>query len=190
MTTPPTDEQLMQAARDDDRAAFAELVNRLGDHVYGLAFRLLGNQQDASDAAQDVFVNMWKTRRRWSPKGAVSTWTYRITTNMCLNRLRSKKRWRFLSLGESSDESHRSVDIPIPENESPDILIEQQDVKHALETAIAKLPPRERAAILLRHYQGMSGKEVAAILDTTVFAVDSLLFRARKRLRAMLTKNK
>jgi RNA polymerase sigma-70 factor (ECF subfamily) len=187
MTTTPTDEQLMQAARDDDRAAFAELVNRLGDRVYGLAYRLLGNEQDARDAAQDAFVNMWQSRRRWSPKGAVSTWAYRITTNICLNRLKSRKRWRFLRVGESPDEPGAAVDIPAPEEESPDYLIQKNDLKHDLEAAISKLSPRERAAILLRHYQGLSGKEVAAILDTTIYGVDSLLFRARKRLRTLLT---
>ena len=186
MTNTPTDEQLMQAARDDDRAAFAELVDRLSDQVYGLSFRLLGNEQDARDAAQDAFVNMWQSRRRWSPKGAVSTWAYRVTTNICLNRLRSRKRWRFLSVGESSDESRGSIDIPIPEEETSDVRAEQMEVRRGLEAAISKLPPRERAAILLRHYQGLSGKEVAAILDTTIYGVDSLLFRARKRLRAML----
>jgi RNA polymerase sigma-70 factor (ECF subfamily) len=190
MTTTATDEQLMQASRDDDRVAFAELVSRLSDQVYGLAFRLLGNEQDARDAAQDAFVNIWQSRRRWSPKGAVSTWAYRITTNICLNRLRSRKRWRFLSVEASSDESRGSIVIPIPEEESPDFRTEQEDVRRGVEAAISKLPPRERAAILLRHYRGLSGKEVAAILDTTIYGVDSLLFRARKRLRSMLIEKK
>jgi RNA polymerase sigma-70 factor (ECF subfamily) len=186
----PTDEQLMAAVRCDDRDAFAELVNRLSDQVYGLAYRMLGNEQDARDVSQDTFVNMWQSRRRWSPKGAVSTWAYRIATNLSLNRLRSRKRWRLLSLGKSNDEDNISIDLSIPDDEFPDAQLERSDVKNRLESAISKLPPRERAAILLRHQQGLSGKDVARILDTTIYGVDSLLFRARKRLRSILSEKK
>ena len=184
-----TDEQLMTAARRDDRQAFAELVDRLSDHIYGLAFRMLGNEQDARDAAQDAFVKMWQSRHRWSPKGKVSTWAYRITTNLCLNRLRSRKRWRLLSVDADSEDDKDSIDISAPQEDIPDAAFEQQERKTQLEYAISQLPPRERAAILLRHRQGLSSKEVATILDTTVFGVDSLLFRARKRLRSSLQKN-
>jgi len=185
-----TNEQLMQAVSRDDRHAFAELVERLTDQVYGLAFRLLGNEQDARDAAQDTLVNIWQSRHRWSKRGAVSTWAYRITTNQCLNRLRSRKRWRLLSIGARLDDSGDTIDVPLPSENLPDIDIEKSEATQRLKIAIGKLPPRERAAILLRHDQGLSGKEVAAVLNTTVYGVDSLLFRARKRLRALLFEKK
>jgi len=185
-----TNEQLMEAVRRDDRHAFAELVERLTDQVYSLAFRLLGNEQDARDAAQDTFVNVWQARHRWSKRGAVSTWLYRITTNQCLNRLRSRKRWRLLSIGGRSYDSGDIVDVPLSPEAMPDIVMEKDEMTQRLKSAIGKLRPRERAAILLRHDQGLSGKEVAAILGTTTYGVDSLLFRARKRLRAMLVEKK
>ena len=181
----PTDEQLMTQARRDDRQAFAQLVDNLSGHIYGLSLRMLGNEQDAKDAAQDTFVKMWQSRHRWSPKGKVSTWAYSIAMNTCINRLRSRKRWRMVT-AEDRTESDAGVDIPIPDEESPDTLTEQHESRQRLEAAIAQLPPKEKAAILLRHQQGFTSKEVAKVLDTTVYGVDSLLFRARKRLRTML----
>ncbi len=177
-----TDIQLMTAAKSGDRNAFSQLVDRLADHVYGLAFRLLGNEQDAKDTAQDAFVRMWQSRKRWSPRGAVSTWAYRITTNLCLNRLRSRKRWQMQRLETDGDEG-AGFDIPTPEEDSPHAQLENQQTKECLNQAISQLPPRERAAIILRHQQDLSGKEIAKILDTTTYGVDSLLLRARKRLR-------
>jgi RNA polymerase sigma-70 factor (ECF subfamily) len=184
-----TDQHLMQAARQGDTQAFDKLVNRLADRIYGLAFRMLGNEQDARDTAQDTFVRMWQSRRRWSPRGAVSTWAYRIATNLSLNRLRSRKRWRIHSVSYSDDTTTR-FDIPVPDEESPHALAETADTKHRLETAISQLPPRERAVILLRHHQELSAKDIAKVMDTTVNGVDSLLLRARKRLRMILSDNK
>ena len=176
------DIQLMTAAKSGDRTAFSQLVDRLADHVYGLAFRLLGNEQDARDAAQDAFIRMWQSRKRWLPKGAVSTWAYRITTNLCLNRLRSRKRWKMQRLEPDGDDG-AGFDIPASEEDSPHAQLENQQTKERLKQAISQLPPRERAAIILRHQQELSGKEIAKILDTTINGVDSLLLRARKRLR-------
>ena len=179
------DIQLMTAAQSGDQNAFSQLVDLLADRIYGLAFRMLDNEQDARDAAQDAFVRMWQSRKRWSPKGAVSTWAYRITTNLCLNRLRSKKRWQMQRL-DSDSENGSGFDIPTAEEYSPHNQLENQETKEHLNRAISKLPPRERAAIILRHQQGLSGKEVAKILKTTIYGIDSLLFRARKRLRKII----
>lgn len=177
-----TEIQLMTAAKSGDRDAFSQLVDLLADRVYGLAYRLLGNDQDAKDTAQDAFVRMWQSRKRWLPKGAVSTWAYRITTNLCLNRLRSRKRWQMKRL-EPENDDEMGFDIPASEDDSPDTRLEQLETKSRLNHAISQLPPRERAAIILRHQQDLSGKDIARILDTTVYGVDSLLFRARKHLR-------
>jgi RNA polymerase sigma-70 factor (ECF subfamily) len=149
---------------------------------------LLGNDQDAKDATQDAFVRMWQSRKRWVPKGAVSTWAYRITTNVCLNRLRSRKRWQMQRLEPESDDE-MGFDIPAGEDESPDTRLEQLESKERLHRAISQLPLRERAAIILRHQQELSGKDIAKILDTTVYGVDSLLFRARKHLRKIFDRN-
>ena len=184
------DEQLMSAAKSGDQVAFAELVDRLTDHIYGLAFRLLGNSQDAQDITQDTFIQMWESRHRWSPRGAVSTWAYRIAMNLCLNRLRSRKRWRLFSINPQTDESPPAVELPIDSADSPETVIEQADLKHHLESAISQLPPRERASIILRHQQGLSLKEVAKVMDMTAFGVNSLLFRARKRLQELLSDKK
>ena len=177
-----TELQLMTAAKSGDRNAFSQLVDLLADRVYGLAHRLLGNDQDAKDAAQDAFVRMWQSRKRWLPKGAVSTWAYRITTNLCLNCLRSRKRWQMQRL-ETDREDEIGFDIPTSEEDSPYVQLENLETKERLNHAISQLPPRERAAIILRHQQDLSGKEIARILDTTIYSVDSLLFRARKHLR-------
>jgi len=187
MNPTTSDEQLMSAAKSGDQTAFAELVDRMTDHIYGLAFRLLGNSQDAQDIAQDTFVRMWESRNRWSPRGAVSTWAYRIAMNLCLNRLRSRKRWRLFSINPQPDESSISIDLPTDTTDSPEALVEQEDLKRHLESAISQLPPRERAAIILRHQEGLSLKEVAKIMEVTVFGVNALLFRARKRLRILLS---
>jgi RNA polymerase sigma-70 factor (ECF subfamily) len=185
-----TDEQLMSSAKSGDQTAFAELVDRLTDHIYGLSFRLLGNNQEAQDITQDTFIRMWESRHRWSPRAAVSTYAYRIAMNLCLNRLRSRKRWRLFSINPQPNESPPTIDLPIDTADSPESIIEQEDLKQHLESAISQLPPRERAAIILRHQKGLSLKEVAKVMDMTAFGVNSLLFRARKRLRELLSENK
>jgi RNA polymerase sigma-70 factor (ECF subfamily) len=190
MNLSATNEQLMASAQRGDQDAYGQLVDRLTDRIYGLAFRLLGNVQDSQDITQDTFIRMWQSRHRWSPRGAVSTWAYRIAMNLCLNRLRSRKRWRLFSINPHPDESNVSADLKADTNNSPEILLEQEDLKRHLESAISQLPPRERASIILRHQEGLSLKEVAKIMEVTVFGVNALLFRARKRLRDMLVEKK
>jgi RNA polymerase sigma-70 factor (ECF subfamily) len=177
-----TELQLMTVAKSGDQNAFSQLVDRLSDRIYGLAYRLLSNDQDAKDVAQETFVRMWQSRKRWTPKGAVSTWAYRITTNLCLNQLRSRKRWQMQRLEPESDDGI-GFDIPATEEDSPQIQMENKETKEHLNLAVSQLPPRERAAVILRHQQELSGKEIAKILNTTIYGVDSLLFRARKHLR-------
>ncbi len=178
-----TDKELMLASGRGDRAAFGLLAERHYRDVVHFAQRFLGTigRETAEDLAQDVFLKVWRSASRFEPRAAVKTWLLRTTTNTCLDYRRRHRLRRALSL--SSDTAREPVDnVSGPASASE--LRERADRSRR---AIAALPAKQRAAIVLRHYHDFSYSEIAETLKLSVPAVESLLFRARRSLRAKLT---
>ena len=145
------------------------------DRRLGLARRILGNDAHAEDIVQDALLRVWTNAPRWRPEAAFRTWLYRVVVNLCLN---AKRRAPDLPLDAASD-------APDPAARADDVLAERERDRQ-LNAAIAALPDRQRAAIALTYQEGLGNAEVAAVLDTSVSSVETLLVRARQSLRAAL----
>lgn len=166
----------MQRAQDGFIDAYEELVSRHGLRVYRTALRLLGNHQDAEDIAQDALVTGWRRLEQFRGQSAFSTWMYRIVTRLALNLLQRGKATESLDL---LDEFPADGDTP------PDI-VERNLAVNAVDDAIANLPVPQRVVIVLHHFEDLSYHEIATITSSTVPAVRSHLFRARRRLAMTL----
>ena len=169
------DDGLVRRVALGNRAAWGVLVDRHAGPLHGFSWRMLGDQTEAEDVVQEALMRLVNKAPAWQPGGArLRTWLYRVTFNLCVDRQRRK---RLAPLSEAME---------LADPESGDRLPGRLDVAVKVRAAIAQLPPRQRAAIALVHYQGCSNLEAASALDISVDAVESLLARARRRLRAEL----
>jgi RNA polymerase sigma-70 factor (ECF subfamily) len=172
---------MLRIARNDETALEA-LVVGCAPALLRFARRSLPDPTDAEDVVQETFVRVWRARHRWRPTASVSTYLYTIVTRLCLNRRRSlRRRPAHLPLPGSDEAAHPGDGAP-----SPEALAASSQLRRALAVELAGLPPNQRAAVLLRHEGGLSYQEIAAALDTSPGAVESLLSRARTRLRQRL----
>jgi RNA polymerase sigma-70 factor, ECF subfamily len=183
------DVRLMLRAQDGDETAFPELFQRLGPRILQYVRRLVGSEARAEEITQDVFVQMFRFRHRYRPESKLSTWVFTIATNLCLNELRRPERQLRVDLREHRlDESDRQDEpsLPDPNAIDPEQGAAGRELARALETAVAALPPKQRAALLLSRIDGMAYRDVADALGTTEGAVKALLFRATHGLRDRL----
>lgn len=172
-----SDDELVARVAQGDEAACRRLIERHLARMVFLARRMLGNQADAEEVAQEVFLRVWTHASRWEPgRARFGTWLHRVATNLCLDRLRRRHGTEDLDA------------IPEPRSDEPDPeeQVARNDLARRVEAALQALPARQRAAVTLTHYQGFSNIEVADILEVSVEAVESLLSRARRQLRAAL----
>jgi len=178
------DVALMQLVGAGNTSAFEELVERHQRLVVGTVGRMLGNNSDVEDIAQQVFVRVWKSARRYVPRAKFTTWLLKITRNLVFNEVRRRSRHAQLPLQVESEDEER----PIKDERAmaPDAALLEQELQRAIEAAIAQLPETQRMAVVLRRYDDLSYEQIADVLDQSVPAVKSLLFRARTQLRAHL----
>ncbi|GGX53373.1 RNA polymerase sigma subunit ECF family protein [Tateyamaria omphalii] len=168
---------LARYARGDAGAARA-LTVRLAPRAHAQAFRMLGDRSEAEDVVQDAMLRLWRIAPEWRfGEAQVSTWLYRVVSNLCTDRLRKRRR-----SGVALD------DVAEPEDPAPGAEARLQDhARHAaLRAAIAALPERQRLALTLRHFDGASNPEIAEQLGISVEAVESLTARAKRALAAAL----
>ena len=165
---------------------FEVFMRNYQDMVYSTAVRLLGNETDAQDIAQTVFLKAYDFFGSLAQSKTAGGWLKTVTTNLCLNHLtRYRARWRFFSeLRRDEDDADFLESVPAPDTMTPDL--DESDDRRLLETALHKLPEAQRMAIVLRRYDDISYEEIGEILDLSVPAVKSVLFRARTELREKL----
>lgn len=173
----PTDGALMAAYAAGDASAARRLTVRLAPRVLGQAMRMLGNHAEAEDVTQEAMLRLWKAAPDWQAEGAqVSTWLYRVTVNLCTDRLRKSGR------GVGLDE----VAEPADSTASAAQQIHQGTRAQALRQALASLPDRQAQAVALRHLEGLGNDQIARIMDTSLEAVESLTARGKRALAAAL----
>jgi RNA polymerase sigma-70 factor, ECF subfamily len=180
------DVRLMQLVSAGETVAFEELVERHQRLVAGTVARMLGSNSDVEDIAHQVFVRVWRSAKRYVPRAKFTTWLLKITRNLVFNELRRRSRHAQLPLQVESEDEQR----PIKDERAmaPDAALLEQELRHAIEAAIAQLPENQRMAVVLRRYGELSYEEIAEVLDQSVPAVKSLLFRARAELRTHLNR--
>jgi RNA polymerase sigma-70 factor (ECF subfamily) len=172
----PTDEDLMARVQRRDQEAFTRLLDR---HLLGLQkflIRMTGNAADADEVSQEAFLRIWSHAGRWqSDRVKFTTWLYRIARNLAIDRHRKNRK--------TTDD-----DVTMIIDESPDMAhtIDGDQRQRILRGAVAQLPERQRTALVLCHFDGMSNQDAAAVLEVTVEALESLLARARRTLKTTL----
>lgn len=175
-----SDEALMVLYANGDRHAALALTRRITPRVLAYAARLLsGDRAEAEDVAQETMVRLWKIAPEWRQgESKVTTWAYRVATNLCIDRQRSRGRKRQVALDDAPEVADGAAGAERR-------LIEAGRVA-ALEAALAGLPDRQRQAVVLRHLEGMTNPEIAAIMEIGVEAVESLTARGKRTLSAIL----
>ena len=178
------DIRLMRLVAEGDTTAFEKLVERHQALVAGTVARMLSSNSDVEDIAQQVFVRVWKSAGRYVARAKFTTWLLKITRNLVFNEMRRAKRHPRVPAQIEPE----SEEMPLKDEATatPDATLLQAELQSAIETAIALLPETQRMALVLRRYEELSYEEISDVLDLSVPAVKSLLFRARTELRERL----
>ena len=171
------DHALVQACRAGTSGAFDVLVERHRRNVYQLCYRFVGNHEDASDLAQDVFIRAYRALDGFKGQSAVGTWLYRIAVNLCLNRV---------SVKAPATEPLQAREHADTRGESADATLLRSERAAEIRSAIARLPKKQRAAVVLRVYHDLPHDQIARILGSSVGAVKANFFHALGNLRRLL----
>ncbi|MCX7732340.1 MAG: sigma-70 family RNA polymerase sigma factor [candidate division WOR-3 bacterium] len=183
---PVSDEELVRRVQQGNMEAFEELVRRYERKVYNITYRLLGNEQDATEALQDTFLRAYRFLPKFQFKSSFYTWLYRIATNVSLTRLRRRGNVEVVSLDAPvPDTDDLKFDLP-DTAQTPEEAFAQKRLREKLDQAVRELPEEYRKVVVLRDLQGLSNEEVSRILKLSVPAVKSRLHRARLALREKL----
>ncbi len=179
---------LMLRVQEDDAGAFAELVRLYWTRIFGQFYRQLCHRQEAEDLTQDVFLRVYRHRKRYEPRAKFATWLFHISQNVARNALRSRRRRPCLPLAAAihSDDGYL-LPGPLPsQSESPSHPLEQAELACVVREAISGLADRQRTAMELHEFEDRTYAEIAAEMDMSPKAAKSLLYRARNQLRAAL----
>ncbi len=182
------EKNIILKAQKGDIAAFEKLVSANEGFVYNLALRTLGNEQDAQDAAQEVFIKVWTSLSSFRGESKLSVWLYRVTSNVCTDILRRRRNDTVSLIIENDEGDENQFDIP-DTAPSPQEALEKKERQSALSAALETLPEDYRRALLLRESGGMSYAEIASLLHTDLGTVKSRIFRARKKLCEILSED-
>jgi RNA polymerase sigma factor (sigma-70 family) len=180
------DVRLMGLVGQGDTQAFEQLIEKHQTLVAGTVARMLGSSSDVEDIAQQVFIRVWKSARRYVPRAKFTTWLLKITRNLVFNELRRTKRRPHVPL--QPEQGVENAPFRDETNPAPDASLLESELQHAIEDAIQQLPETQRMALVLRRYEQLSYEQIAEVLDLSVPAVKSVLFRARTELRSRLSK--
>ena len=181
---------LIRKLRERDEKAFREIVERYGDTVYNLTYRMLGNREEAEDVSQEVFITVFKSIDSFRGDSKFSTWLYRIAVNHCKNRIKYLSRRHDRGKDEYDEEVMReeaagaaTAPAPVPR---PDKQLEGVELEQIMQRCIARLDEEHRLVIVLRDVEDLSYEEICAITNLPVGTVKSRLHRARLALKKMM----
>jgi len=172
-----SDDELIKRIQDRDPSAFQQVVDQNFQVIAAYLTRMLGSHHEAEDLAQEVFIRLWTKADQWqSGRGKLSTWLHRIAHNLCMDHFRKQQP----NMGDEALEDTAGGEEPVD-------MVSHEEMRQALGGLITALPERQRSALIMCHYQGMSNREAADILEVSVDALESLLSRARRTLRQQLS---
>jgi RNA polymerase sigma factor (sigma-70 family) len=180
--------ELIQQLRAGDELAFKSLVENYQNLVYNTALGVVQNSEDAEDVTQEVFIQVFRSIDQFKGDARLSTWIYRITTTKALDHIRSrkrKKRFAFITslFGPNDELIHEPVDF-----QHPGVTLDRKEQAALLFRMIDQLPENQKVAFTLHKTEELSYQEIADVMQLSVSAVESLLFRARQNLRKLLEK--
>ena len=173
------DAELMRRIALGDERAYEHLVDSHARSILAFGFRLLGTREEAEEVTQETFLRAWQHADRYEPSARVTTWLHTIARNLATDRLRKRRPRADLAAVEAAPDSGHSAG-------QPSVSLERKRTAQSVVDALEQLAPRQREAITLVHYQELSHGEAAQVLGVGVEAVESLLSRARRKLRELL----
>lgn len=177
----------IEAARQGDQDAFAQLVRLYEKRVFALTLRMCKNPEDAAEAAQEAFLAAWQGLRFFRGESSFSTWLYRLASNASVDLLRREGRHR-AAAGPSLDDAELNLDVPAPAA-SPQEQAERSELREQIEAGLAALPPDYRQVLILREIHQRTYDEIADILSLDLGTVKSRISRGRKQLRNFLLRS-
>jgi RNA polymerase sigma-70 factor, ECF subfamily len=166
---------LMQRVAQGDRAALAQIIGEHQKRVWAVAYRFTQRREDADDISQEAFIRLWNAAGRWEPAARLSTWLYRVVTNLCLD-FRRKQAHAPMALAQGTAEPAAPEAAPL----------ETEETIARVQRTVAELPERQRMAVILHRYEGMSYREISRATGWGEAAIESLLSRAYATLRQQL----
>lgn len=170
------DAVLIEKVRDGNRQAFTELMRRYQNRVYWVARRIVGSHDAADDIVQETFIKAFFGLGDFRGSSSFYTWLYRIAVNLSLNAVRKNQVVKYLRQSEI-------VNRLFPAPDSPDRLVEQQELESQLDKAVASLPEKQRAVFVMRYYEGMSYEEISQVLKTSIGGLKANYFHALKKVQ-------
>jgi RNA polymerase sigma-70 factor (ECF subfamily) len=174
------DDDLIQKIAEKDLDAFQQFVERNKIFVYNTCYYLIGNHQQAEEAVQDVFFQIYESAATFRHRSKVTTWLYRIAVNLSLNIIRRNRRFRVLK-------SLTTREIEEVRRNEPDHRLERKEMKDLITKAVDSLPEKQRTVFILNKYEGLSPKEIAEILDLSTNSVEVRIHRAKRHLQKKLS---
>lgn len=178
------EQQWIDAAREGDQEAFAQLVHRYEKRVFALATRMCRNPEDAAEAAQEAFLAVWQGLRFFRGDASFSTWLYRLVSNVCIDLLRREGRHQ-AAAGPSLNDEGIGLDVPDTAPD-PHEAAEQMELRAQIEAGLRALSPEHRKVLILREIHQLSYNEIASTLELDVGTVKSRISRGRRQLRKFL----
>lgn len=185
------DEILVSRAKKGDSTAFEELIKRYEDKIYALAYRILGDKDEAYDVLQDSVINVFQHLREFKGKSSFFTWLYRIVVNSALMKKRKNKHYEISTTDKEQFEHYSDMSVSDHQTDwssDPVLSMENKELKKVLNESLNKIPEKYKNAVILKDIDGRPLEEVAKILNISVPAVKSRLHRARMYLRWLLEK--
>ena len=173
------DERLIALTAHGDEQAFERIMQKYQQAVFNTIYRYTGSRDDVQDLAQEIFIKVWRNAAKFKGKSKFSTWLYRIVANHCINYRRRRRK------------DHVSLDEMAEKGQTPEALRVEPDwearyTAEYVRKAVDELPDRQRMALVLSQFEGRSYKEIAEIMKVSLSSVESLIFRARSRLKQKL----
>lgn len=176
--------ELIEKSLAGDTEAFAFIVKHYQTAIYNLAFRILGNRDDALDAAQEAFIKLYSSLPTYRGEARFTSWFYRIATNVCLDRYRHNKKYRMNTVEEYTEQTlPRGPDAAV---QDPEQIYQTKERQASVQAAIRELPVKYRTAIVLKHMEGLSYQEISEIMNIPVKTVGTHIHRAKAILQKKL----
>ncbi|WP_162179663.1 RNA polymerase sigma factor [Solidesulfovibrio alcoholivorans] len=183
-------EDIMLYVSAGDKSALTVLIDRHKNSVFSCIYRFVRNKDETHDLAQEVFLRVWRFAHKYQPTSSFTTWLYTITANVCKTEVQSGWRRHIKLLGSfwpSADAANDTCPEPLDKAPSPEDAAIESERQRLVHAAIRSLSRKQRLALVLSRYEGLSYQEIATVLDCSVPAVESLLVRAKENLRKKLS---
>ena len=187
-----SEKELVSRAKQGDEGAFAQLVEQNQGRIYNLTLRMTGNPEDAADLTQEAFLSAWRALPDFQGNSSFATWLYRLASNASIDFIRREKRRREAApvipleyAGSDGGDESRTMELP-DYRYSPEVSLERQELRSAIEQGLAALSEQHRTVLVLREIEGLSYGEIAAALQVEEGTVKSRISRARIELRKLL----